>query len=318
MTSDVGPTDGKRIGEAIAEDEQALEAAIRRVPHWPLDSVRYQAVSGGITNSNWRVSAGGGDYFVKIPGRGTEMFIDRSVALEASRKAYQFGVGPAVHEWLASDGIEITDFMTGRRPCGLGDFSNAQLRGAVVDQYRRFHAAPKLTLTKTVFDMIDEHAGQVAALGGWKPPDADALHWQVMQARQAITASGFELTPCFNDPMPGNFMVADDRSVMLIDYEYASNNDRAYDLGAWFGEMFFTPDQETAAIERYAGGPAAALTARASLYKALADIKWATWSMVQEQISTLDFDFRKYGVWKYLRARSVMNDPRWPVWLAAA
>ena len=40
--------------------------------------------------------------------------------------------------------------------------------------------------------------------------------------------------------MPGNFMLGADKSVMLIDYEYASNNDRCYDLGIWCGEMFFS------------------------------------------------------------------------------
>ena len=305
------------MGEAATDDERALEAAIPGVPHWPRDRVRYGAVGGGITNSNWRVSVDGRDYFVKIPGRGTEMFIDRAVALDASQKAHRLGVGPAVHDWLAAAGIEIADFIADRRPCGLGDFSGPAVRHSVIEQYRRFHAAAPLALTKTVFDMIDEHAAQVAELNGWRPPDLAWIGTKVTEARHAITASGLDLVASFNDPMPGNFLMAEDGSVLLIDYEYASNNDRAYDLGAWFGEMFFTPEQEADAILRYAGGPAPALLARASLYKALADVKWATWSMVQERISAVDFDYRKYGVWKYMRARDVMDDPRWPGWLAS-
>ena len=164
--------------------------------------------------------------------------------------------------------------------------------------------------------MIGEHDAQVDALGGWRPADAPALRGAVAAAKAAITAAGFDLVPCFNDPMPGNFLVGADRSVMLIDYEYASNNDCAYDLGAWFGEMFFTPAQEAALLDRYAGGPAPALAARATIYKAMADIKWATWSMVQERISAVDFDYRKYGVWKYMRARSVIESPAWSASLA--
>ena len=307
----------KRMGEAATDDERALEAAVAGVPHWLPDGIRYAAVSGGITNSNWRVSVDGRDFFVKIPGRGTEMFIDRAVALDASQKAHRLGVGPAIHDWLAAGGIEIADFIADRRPCGLADFSDAELCRSVIEQYRRFHTVPLLTLTKTVFDMIDEHAEQVAELHGWRPPDLARLQTKVMEARHAITSVGLDLVACFNDPMPGNFLRAEDGSVLLIDYEYASNNDRAYDLGAWFGEMFFTAEQEAKAIEHYAGGPAPALLARARLYKAMADIKWATWSMVQERISAVDFDYRKYGVWKYMRARDIMYDPRWSDWLAA-
>ena len=49
-----------------------------------------------------------------------------------------------------------------------------------------------------------------------------------------------------------------------------------------------------------------------TVYKVLADIKWTLWAMLQNTISTLDFDFYKYGVWKQIRARSIIDDPRWP------
>lgn len=247
--------------------------------------------------------------------RGTEMFIDRAVAMDASRKAHALGIGPAIHDWLAWNGVEIADFITDRRPCGLGDFDDAQVCEAVIDAYRTFHAAPALGLTKTVFDMIGEHVVQVRDLGGWRPLDIAGLDARVAEARDAILAAGLDLVPCFNDPMPGNFLVGKDRSVMLIDCEYASNNDRSYDLGAWFGEMFFSPGKAASLIGRYAGRPDPGVLARATVYQALADIKWATWSMVQERISEVDFDYRKYGVWKYMRARHIFDDPRWPVWL---
>ncbi len=56
--------------------------------------------------------------------------------------------------------------------------------------------------------------------------------------------------------------------------------------------------------------------ARVILHKALADMKWSLWSMVQQQVSTLPFDFFKYGAWKFMRMRSVVDDSRWGTWLA--
>ncbi len=305
----------KSCGEAATEAEREVEAAILRVPAWRDGAPRYSPVGGGISNSNWRVRVPDGEYFVKIPGKGTEMFVDRAAAMDASRAAHALGVGPAVFDWLAADGIEIAAFVADRRPCTTADFRDPAICRAAVGAFRRLHQAPPLLLTKTVFDMIREHVAQVAQLGGWSPPDLPWLLRQVEQAQAAVTASGFDLVPCFNDPMPGNFLVDDAKGIMLVDYEFASNNDRCYDLGIWFGEMFFDGAREAELTEAYFGQVTEQAAARITVYKALADIKWATWSMVQEKVSALDFDYRKYGVWKHMRARRVMHNPRWPDWL---
>lgn len=300
---------------AVTEAERDVEAAILRVPAWRECGPRYGPVGGGISNSNWRVQVAGQDYFVKIPGKGTEMFVDRAAAMDASRAAYALGVGPAVFDWLAADGIEIATFVADRRTCTTTDFRDPDICRAAVETFRRLHRAPPLLLTKTVFDMIAEHVMQVTELCGWSPADEPWLLQQVQHAKAAVTAAGFDMVPCFNDPMPGNFLVNDAKEIMLIDYEYASNNDRCYDLGIWFGEMFFDPAREAQLTEAYFGQVTAQSAARITVYKALADVKWATWSMVQEKVSALDFDYRKYGVWKYMRARRVMHDQRWSDWL---
>ncbi len=217
--------------------------------------------------------------------------------------------------WRASDGIVIATLVSERRAGTHADFQDAALCRSAVSAFRRLHQAPPLTLTKTVFDMIDEHLDQVRSLGGWSPPDLPWLLAQVACARAAIVASGFDMVACFNDPMCGNFLVDQAGDIMLIDYEYASNNDRCYDLGIWFGEMFFGPAREAELIEAYFGAASQAVRARISVYKAIADVKWATWSMVQEKVSALVFDYRKYGVWKHMRARRLMQDPNWQAWL---
>ena len=310
----------KTIGQADTDGERTLEAILARVDPWRGQGLRYAPVHGGISNVNWRVWVGDGgrSYFLKVPGQGTEMFIDRAAALDASRTAAALGVGPAVHDFMAHEGIEIADFIADRRACTHADFQDDGLCRSALDAYRRLHGAARLGLTKTVFDMIDEHLEQVRALGGWLPTDIAALLARTGEARGALEASGLDLVPCFNDPMAGNFLVDASGDIMLIDYEYASNNDRCYDLGIWFGEMFFEEPKELALIEHYFGRVDPAIVARVMLHKALADMKWSLWSMVQQRVSTIPFDFFKYGAWKLMRMRSVVEDPRWPTWLGTA
>jgi len=307
------------LGMAKSEAERDIEDAIGRVAPWQGRAPRYRPVLGGISNTNWRVEIEGDPraYFVKVPGRGTEMFIDRKAACAASYQAEAIGVGPKTFDYLEADGIEIAEFIEGRRASTHRDFADPTLRREALRCYKQFHDSPSLPLTKTVFDMIDEHLGQVAELGGSVPPDIAWLSRQYALARSALEASGLDLVPCFNDPMPGNFLIGEDKSIMLIDFEYASNNDRLYDLAIWSGEMFFEEAIDREIIEEYFGRFTDSLYARMMVHKALADIKWSTWAMVQNRISALDFDFYKYGAWKYMRARSIIGDPRWPGFLKA-
>ena len=300
-------------GAAVDADEAALEAVLADVEPWRGRILGYRPVPGGISNTNWQVEVEGEarTFFLKMPGRGTEMFIDRAAAAEASRLAEEIGIGPRTYGYLAGRGIEIHDFIEDRRACTNADFLDRDVRASVISVYRTLHGSPRLSLTKTVFDMIDEHVDQARSLGSSFPADSAWLFGQYRLARAALEASGIDLVPSFNDPMPGNFMLGPDKSIMLIDYEYASNNDRCYDLGIWCGEMFFSGDVETEVIERYFGRFDRAMKSRLVVHRALADVKWSTWAMVQDKISALDFDFRKYGVWKHMRARWLMRHPDW-------
>ena len=310
----------KQVGEAVSLAERQLEATIARVPEWAGRPVRYRAVGGGITNANFKVTPEPSrqSYFVKIPGKGTEAFIDRQTANEAATFAGTLSLGPALFRFFEDTGVEISEFVEGFRSCNNRDFQDRDIRFKAIDCYKAFHRG-RLGQTKTVFDMIDQHVDQVRSLAADLPGDHAWLACQYRLARDAIEASGLDLTACFNDPMPMNFMLdtAGDR-MLLIDYEYASNNDRCYELGIWFGEMFFSEPVEHELIERYFGRVDPAIVARCQLHKALADIKWGYWSLIQQTQSDLDFDFSKYGAWKFLRARSVMHDWRWETWLRSA
>ncbi|KUL66720.1 hypothetical protein ACFV27_46140 [Streptomyces antimycoticus] len=82
--------------------------------------------------------------------------------------------------------------------------------------------------------------------------------------------------------------------------------------------MFFEPDVEHLLAEEHFGAVTPLHTARIQVCKALADLKWATWAMIQQRISHLEFDYHRYGAWKYQRCRSVMHDSRWTLWLSQA
>jgi len=307
----------RRLGEAVTPDEADLEGVVRRVDGWRGRDVRYAMLVGGLNNRNWRVRVEDDprSYFVKVPGKGSEMFVDRVAANEAARNAHAAGLGPEVVFFDPADGVEIAEFLEGYQACTNADFQDAEVQSAVIGIYRTLHAGPPLSLTKTVFDMIDEHFDQARSLGSHLPEDFAWLAHQYRRAKAAMTAAGIDLVPCFNDPMPGNFLVGGEGSMRLIDYEFASNNERAYELGVLFAEMFYDEAVTMSLIEQYYGVGRTDMFARVMVCRSLADLKWATWAIVTRKLTDWDFDYQKYGVWKYMRARDLMHDPRWDGWL---
>lgn len=307
----------RKLGEARSQYERDVEAAIRRVPQWQGRDIYYGMLVGGLNNRNWRVQIEGDprDYFLKIPGEGTEMFIDRVSSNEAAVNAHGLGIAPEVVYFDPSDGMEVHEFLDGYQACTTTDFFKPEIQQAVMELYKTFHGGPKLTMTKTIFDLIDEHLEQARSLGSHMNEDMAWMLHYYEHARAAFTASGLDLVSCFNDPMPGNFLISDGKPMKLIDYEFASTNERAYELGVLFGEMFFDEPKTLELIEMYYGELRPELVARVYVCRALADIKWASWAIVSRKLNDWDFDFQKYGVWKYMRARDLFLDARWDGWL---
>jgi len=124
----------KRLGEAASEPEHTLEQAVARVAPWQGRQIRYASLVGGLMNQNWVIDVAGDTrrYFVKVPGAGSEMFIDRLAANEAARNAHAIGVAPEVVFFDPADGLEISEFLDGYRACTNADFSAPAIQLPVI------------------------------------------------------------------------------------------------------------------------------------------------------------------------------------------
>jgi thiamine kinase-like enzyme len=314
-------TAGNRaLGTARTDAERRVEEVLRTVAQWQGSKVEYAPVLGGLQNSNWRITVAGVDkrYFLKIPGDGSDAFIDRVVANEATRRAGERGIGPELVHFDPDTGVEVIEFLEGYRACTNGDFKDRGIPHQIIDLYRVLHDGALLNATKTMFDMIEEHLDGVEEHAVRLPADAELILGEYRVAKAALLASGLDLVACHNDPMPGNFLIADGRPMKMVDYEFASNNERAYELALLTTEMFYGEEQMLELVEDFYSRVDFALLSRVQVCSALADVKWGLWACVNQKLSMAwDFDYHKYGCWKLMRARMKMSDPRWPFWLKA-
>jgi thiamine kinase-like enzyme len=307
----------KKLGEASTVAEKAAESAIQQVDVWKNREVHYHPITGGLSNSNWRIEISGdaARYFLKVPGAGTEKFINRVVTNQIGKQAFDLGIGPEPFHFDPQTGVEIMLFLEGYRCLTNFDFKDLKVTSEVLAVYKKFHSGNLLGITKTQFDMVDEHLQQANELKPKLPADMPWLVDRYTQAKQAMLAAGLDMVPCFNDPIPGNFMVKQAAPMKLVDFEFSSNNDRSCELGVLLGEMFIAEEDCMALLESYYGKVTQSTFSRFQLGRAVADMKWGLWGIVNRKLSSWDFDYHKYGIWKLKRARSVILDQRWDWWL---
>lgn len=294
----------------------------KKLPNYsPEAQIEVKPVIGGLCNSNWIIYIDNHPYFVKIYGEGTESFIDRQLSYEALNKAHAMGISPSMILIDEDMRLEVHEFLQGYHASVSSDYQRPEFQNSVIQIYKKMHSSEPLLTTKNVFEMTDEHIEQGEVLGAIRPSDFYYLMDCYAQAKAAFMAAGLDIVPCHNDPMPGNFMVKTDQNNQLIDmkivdFEFASNNERAYELGVFLGEVFIDDQRSYELIEDYFGTVRDDLIARVFVARAVADMKWGSWAVQQRQLSDWDFDYQKYGIWKYGRARKLFKDPRWSSWLS--
>jgi thiamine kinase-like enzyme len=103
--------------------------------------------------------------------------------------------------------------------------------------------------------------------------------------------------------------------VKLIDFDYAANNDVAYELALIFTEMFVSVEDTRTLVKRYRGHDDEQFFARVMVCRMIADTKWGLWGLINNAVRDEEFDYYKYGAWKLYRTFLVSRHPRFDEWL---
>jgi len=299
--------------------ENDILDVVKQINAWKGKKIKYEPVFGGITNNNWMVCVENNKYFVKIPGEGTDAFIDRNNCHEANLIAQNTGIGPEVFFYFEDTGVEIFEWIENYVPMNFGDVFQGNKFYKMVDVIKKFHkyAEIKLPLTQTAFDQTLTMIKLARELKGYIPKEIDRMEWLVKTIEEAIMSDGIVYVPCHNDLWSSNYVWNEEKQdVKLLDYEYASMNDECYDFGIWSSANYFNEAMDKELIRYYYGEIDEKRFARFKLYKIVQDIKWAMWSCVQAVNSPVsDFDYFNWLGTKMARLRSFWADPRLDYWI---
>jgi thiamine kinase-like enzyme len=273
------------------------------------------ALSGGITNHNFRVALGGSDYVVRVHGKATGLLgIDRRAEQIASDAASALGIAPALAGSFQD--CLVTRFV----PCDpLAPGEIAERAGEIALSLRRFHDSTAVLPTSFwVPGLLELYAVTVRERGGTLP---DAYRQAAaLAARIAAALPPWRPRPCHNDLLPGNLVHSREHGELLIvDWEYAGMGHPCFDLGNLSVNNDFDDDADRRLLSAYYGEPVAdGHRAVLKLMRVLSDAREAAWGVVQAHISELDFDFDGYARTHFERLHATALQPDFEEWLANA
>jgi len=290
-----------------------LVAAMQRVPDLAGRALRLTALSGGITNRNYRVDAEGliERFVIRLGGNDTHLLgISREVEHAATVAAAGVGVGAEVVAFLRPEGILVTRFIEGT-PMAELDIHAPVTVARVADSVRRFHEGPAIPGLFIPLRVVEAYRALAAERGVTIPPEYALAQAIGRRIELALIMNPLELRPCHNDFLPGN-LIDDGARMRIVDWEYAGMGDPFFDLGNFSINNDLTEAEDEALVAVYDGeaAPRADRLARLVLFRVVSDFREAMWAVLQQGISTLDVDFRAYAAEHFDRLLANADSPR--------
>lgn len=270
---------------------------------------------GGLTNRVYRL----GPHVLRLPGAGTETYINRTHEAEAAIAAASAGVSPDVIHVDPASGIMVTrhiDSATTMSPQGFRDAPGAVARAGLA--FRTLHSSGHtFPFRFELFAMIDSYLDLLSTKDVALPKGYHDVVAKADAIRAALAQNPTPLAPCHCDPLCENFLDTGDR-MWIVDWEYAGMNDPMWDLGDLSVEGQFDGDQDAALLAAYFGGPVPASDlGRMVIYKAMCDLLWTLWGLIQLANGNPADDFRAYADGRFARCKELMGDPGFKRHLAA-
>ncbi|MDH3693062.1 MAG: phosphotransferase [Gammaproteobacteria bacterium] len=273
---------------------------------------------GGLTNRNYKIDTPKGSFVLRLAGEGTSNYIDRSAEFHNASIASRAGVNAEIVHFNVDDGTMICRYIESSVTMDQEKFCDLDAIRRTGRAFRQLHdCGEKFKGDFELFQQIDQYLGVVKDLGAALPEGYEVVQKDAEKVRSALSAHVLPSAPCHCDPMVEN-CIDNGEQMYIIDFEYAGNNDPMWDLGDLSVEGAFNNEQDYEFLAAYFGHePSGFDVGRMVMYKAMCDLLWTLWGVVQHANDNPADDFWAYAVERLERCKKLMATDDFPKHLAA-
>lgn len=291
-----------------------IENVVKEVEEWKGRQVSVQQLSGGLTNTNFKVEVDGTPFFVRVPGESTELLaIDRANEYHNTKAAGEVGVAPRILHHLPNYDVMVIEFLDGKT-MSKDSLNEKGMPTRMAHAIKKLHAGPRFYSDFNMFRLTEYYLRLCRERDIKIPAGYTERMEMVKRIEGAMDVKPLPTVPCNNDLLAENY-IDDGKQLWLIDYEYSGNNDPTFELGNTCQEMQFNDEQIAEICAAYFGAANPSTIARMKLNMIMSDVGWGLWAAIQANISSIDFDFWGWAIERWGRAEEKMDSNEFSKWL---
>jgi thiamine kinase-like enzyme len=291
-----------------------IEQVVENIADWRGQSIEVQPISGGLTNTNYRVDVAGTPYVVRIPGESTELLaINRENEYYNTKAAAEAGAGAKIAYYLPDLQVMVLEYIYGET-MSIQALQRPGMAARIAQSLKMLHAGPRFLTDFNMFRLTEYYLKIAQEYEVRIPAGYPERMPAIQQIEKALLANPLPTVPCNNDLLAENY-IDDGKILRTIDFEYSGNNDPCFELGNTCQEQQYDEPRIVEMCAAYFGEPYPDKLARMKLNMIMSDVGWTLWAAIQAKISTIDFDFWGWAVERWARAEAKMDSAEFPGWL---
>ena len=266
---------------------------------------------GGMTNIVHLVETQDIDLIVRIPGKGTEDYINRTFEYNNAMAAWRAGVSAEILWADVKKGVMVSKAINEIETMTPDLFSarKGSPARAGVALANLHNSGESFDFRFELFNMIDDYLKILSTKNAELPEGYHDIVKAAEPVKESLENNPTTLAPCHCDPVCENFL-DDGKNMWIVDWEYSGMNDPLWDLGDLSVEAHMSEEQENEMLKAYFGQvPTEAQRGRVTIYKAMCDLLWTLWGLIQHADKNPAEDFWSYSIERFERCKVLMQNP---------
>lgn len=263
---------------------------------------------GGLTNHNFLLEKGSTQYVLRIPGQGTHEYIHRGNEKQAAELTSQLGVNVPLYYFDENTGVQLSQFIGSAKTMNAKAFKDQGSISRAAKSLRRVHTSKDVFLSRfELFSMMDKYLDFLKTKKAPLPQGFMEIKKQAESIKETLNRTLLPIAPCHCDPLAENFLDTGD-TMYVIDWEYSGKNDPMWDLADLSVEAAFNEEQDEFLLTEYFDGKVYSYDrGRIKLYKAMVDLLWTLWGVIQHVNNNPSEDFWLYSTHRFDRCKNLIE-----------